>query len=550
MSIHTMPQRARAGHPQDRRGRFASFAGFANFANFANNPPSAAAIVDAVPARYAQYSKGRAPTIAEIQTAVGLVLDRAYTVAWFLRGASARGNLQWIAVSAEDDFPHRPVNVPATKYPQFDAYLAVLPTISATKAIVLKTRYTIATATVPVPPPLMFGSANPPVPVPRVLPPLINPALPPTGGIILYIHGSDSRLEEAELVMPPLVGTPAAPTGFSVISVDLPGSGYVTPIDPDEVGALTPDFPAIGNPGFIYDVVLMPFLERFIIEFLNAGSAELGQTGMVQGRLVAVMGGSLGGNMALRLGRHPSLFPNVIAYSAGSVWDSFFGVLISLNARICDVPYQAQKIGPQGGSLAAALGPAGIESFVEPNARAQFFNQAFDQQLLPVVNPHTQPDQWYRDGWPCKSDFINGARLDRWETYNPAARRWHWRISLEELIFSWVRPFGGPSPAGLAGAYVGTPAYQEIKSRLLLGAGKADNYEGASIFSNTTNLANQMVGNNGDTFFFDQTGHSIHAERPVALANKILAFLPAPAVAAPSVVVGLASVTRYGPGRR
>src|SRR5258708_16457877 len=34
-----------------------------------------------------------------------------------------------------------------------------------------------------------------------------------------------------------------------------------------------------------------------------------------------------------------------------------------------------------------------------------------------------------------------------------------------------------------------------------------------------------MIGNDGDTFFLDRTGHSIHAERPGTLASKVLAFL-------------------------
>src|SRR5258708_20058219 len=109
--------------------------------------------------------------------------------------------------------------------------------------------------------------------------------------------------------------------------------------------------------------------------------------------------------------------------------------------------------------------------------------------------------------------------------YNAAARRWHWRISLEELIFSWVEPFAGPTQPQVPGSYVGAPACQEVKSRLLLGAGAADNYVFANIFTSTQTLAGLMVGNDGDTFFLDRTGHSIHAERPGTLAAKVLAFL-------------------------
>ena len=50
--------------------------------------------------------------------AMARALDRTYAVAWSLRGPVAhrvaqRPALGWIAVSGEDDKPHRPVNVPA-----------------------------------------------------------------------------------------------------------------------------------------------------------------------------------------------------------------------------------------------------------------------------------------------------------------------------------------------------------------------------------------------------------------------------------------------------
>src|SRR5258708_12554894 len=112
--------------------------------------------------------------------------------------------------------------------------------------------------------------------------------------------------------------------------------------------------------------------------------------------------------------------------------------------------------------------------------------------------------------------------------YNAAARRWHWRISLEELIFSWVEPFAGPTQPQVPGSYVGAPACQEVKSRLLLGAGAADNYVFANIFTSTQTLARLTVGNDGVTFFLDSPAHAIHPHRPVTLAPQALAFLSPP----------------------
>jgi hypothetical protein len=55
-------------------------------------------------------------TSTEVAAAVSMALDRAYAVAWALRGPvhlrpALRARLGWIAVSGEDDKPHRPVNV-------------------------------------------------------------------------------------------------------------------------------------------------------------------------------------------------------------------------------------------------------------------------------------------------------------------------------------------------------------------------------------------------------------------------------------------------------
>lgn len=62
-----------------------------------------------------------APTNAEVTTAIDQALDRAYAVAWALRGPLAlrrtlRSALGWIAVSGEDDKPHRQTNVPPPPY--------------------------------------------------------------------------------------------------------------------------------------------------------------------------------------------------------------------------------------------------------------------------------------------------------------------------------------------------------------------------------------------------------------------------------------------------
>src|SRR3954470_21652368 len=65
-----------------------------------------------------------APT-AQATRAIDTALDRAFASAWALRGplavrGPARRALGWLAVSAEDDMPHRPTNVPAPGFEQHE----------------------------------------------------------------------------------------------------------------------------------------------------------------------------------------------------------------------------------------------------------------------------------------------------------------------------------------------------------------------------------------------------------------------------------------------
>jgi hypothetical protein len=69
---------------------------------------------------------GQPPAEDRLEAAVSKALSRAYEVAWALRDTDPRVRqrrrqaLGWIAVSGEDDPPHRPVNTPSAPYPQYD----------------------------------------------------------------------------------------------------------------------------------------------------------------------------------------------------------------------------------------------------------------------------------------------------------------------------------------------------------------------------------------------------------------------------------------------
>jgi len=466
--------------------------GRAAFNDFCFIQPQDSPIQSAVHAFYANDPRVDSNLIFE---GVKAVLDRAYRVVWFLRGRAARGDLGWIAVSGEDDIPHRPVNVVGSKFPQCDLLFTV-PTVPPTAhEVVVSSRFVIATANEPVDPPIL--------PAQRICPPNLEPVLPENDRIILFIHGSDSRLEEAEALIPHLVRTPdGRPTGFSVVSMDLPGSGYVNPIDHLEVAPFDPGKPVSTILWLRSHLALMPFLEQFIVRFISALSSRLGQPGIVEGRLAAVIGGSLGGNLGLRLAQrsYPGI-RNVVAYSPGSVWNAANDMLMERGAEI-------------------AIGSVTAPEF--PETRAAFIKSVFEGGLP----SRPQADQWYRDGWPCKPGYISDARLQRQETYTWQSRRWHWRISLEELGWTWRDP----------------DVVKQFRQPILLGAGSDDNYWPASIYTNTHDLAGEMVTPTwGDTFFFKDTGHSIHAERPAALAAKLFAFLDGPSTVKVPDVKGVAA---------
>jgi pimeloyl-ACP methyl ester carboxylesterase len=447
-------------------------------------------------------------TPALISNATSEVLDRAYQVTWFLRAQTDRGELGWIAVSGEDDLPHRPVNVPRTAFPQHDQYFTVP---SELGEVPVQTRFAIATAAAPpAPPPLPPAGERSPPPV------LEEPKLPDGDRIILFINGSDSRLEEANDLIPKLVRLPnGRPSGFSVISLDLPGSGYASLIDHTDVGPWNPTIyrPTVGFPKGVglptsVSISVLPFMESFIIRFVAALSTRLfGSEDVIGPRIAAVVGGSLGGNLVLRLARRSAPWlGNVVAWDPGSAWRSLLRPA-SLTAGFTD-----QRVMRQLSMLSAGISYAIPEANARETAgsRDSFFAGVFDQGIPPSFK--SQPEQWYRDDWPAKQQYITMARLDRRETYTSQFRRWHWRVSLEEVMWTWR-----------------DPAEQDFKSRILLGAGRDDDISPAFFFTNTAQLAAELEDTDGDTFFFDHTGHSVHTERPEALAHKIMAFLGRPA---------------------
>jgi pimeloyl-ACP methyl ester carboxylesterase len=114
-----------------------------------------------------------------------------------------------------------------------------------------------------------------------------GPALPARRDrVVVLIPGHTSRIEEYDGLVPTLS------RAHRVLVLDFPGSGYAE--KPDREYTLQ-----------FYEDVLVAFLDQ-----LGIGQCVLA-------------GGSLGGNLVLRLGhRFPERFPRLVAWAPGSAWEA------------------------------------------------------------------------------------------------------------------------------------------------------------------------------------------------------------------------------------
>lgn len=438
-------------------------------------------------------------TQAQAAQAVNKSLDRAFRTAWAIRGplterTATRADLGWIAVSGEDDMPHRPTNVPGPPFEQYEISVTV-PKTESYLALTLRTRFVIASPLDPAPPQTPHTL--------RELPPDLEPQVPEGNSVILFLHGHVSGAEEALTIIPHIhMAGLAQGVNFSIISVDLPNSGYSESFDHEKIATsrattwpsgATTDGEPIRTP-------VLDFIEDFVIAFVDA----LDQMTPIKDRFSGVFGGSLGGNLGLRLGRRgpmPAwLDKAIVSWNAASVWDPMVRDHIKSQAPgKCMNNWEASEL---------------------DDSRSDYFYEVYDKVVLPVFVPYTQPQLWYRDGWePCKALHITGSRLARREVYSENLRKWHWRVAGEQLIYSHVDRvdhWDNTSPW----------RYElNVVKHLLIGSA-GDNFTGSNIYDATRNLAKLMTATPGRSLLLLNTGHSVHFERPHYLAKKIVDFLP------------------------
>src|SRR5262249_10868760 len=109
------------------------------------------------------------------------------------------------------------------------------------------------------------------------------------------------------------------------------------------------------------------------------------------------------------------------------------------------------------------------------------------------------------------------SRRERRELYNRVYRQWHYRMDREQLLYSYNDPDEGALK----------PRYRPFRSRLLLAAGALDTNSPAPQTSGRARALSRglrSTATRGRSFFVEQTGHSIHDERPELLAAQIDAF--------------------------
>lgn len=431
-----------------------------------------------------------------------LALDRAYRVAWALQGYGDRTSLGYICVCAEIDMPHRPVNIPGpslngNRLPQFNLAVTVQHTRNNPSPIEVNTRFIVAgndqtlDSTIDVRAEVAA----------RRLPPEPAPQFPSGKGIILGIHGHSSRAEEMLGVAADLVQD-----GYMVVTMDLPSNGYASMIDTARIGPIprTDDVEAMATTG---PFSALEFIEQFIVDFIL--TLDQNTSVAITQQIRGVIGGSLGGNMGLRLAQRNNIeFPwlyNIVAWSPASTWGSSWG-----RARHVDPPDGFYDFG-KFESVRVSRDRSREEEVDE--TRNAHFSRVFGQYQ--PIEPE-QGGRWYRADWaPWNKKLVQGAFFETEERYNELLRKWHWRVAHEQLVFMH---FEANTPGG-------HPRYKNIQSRVLLGAGEKDNVRPEKLWENTRKMATNMINTPGTTLWLTQTGHSIHVERPKKLANAITKFL-------------------------
>lgn len=383
--------------------------------------------------------------------------------------ASLRAKLGWIAVSGEDDLPLRPVNVSVTNFPQRDVTLRVW-------GLDVPLRYVLA------------GTPT------------------ATSKNVLLLHGHSSRLEEVEALMTGLVSQ-----GYVVLALDLPSNGYSGQLDHTHVlFAEQPQrvlpLPYAKEPQRTdkhSSLYTLRFLLAVIDRFVQHVFAREG----LPARIDLVAGGSLGGNLGLLL-------------AASAPWDrpdrhAWVDPRFSWMKRVAS--WSPACLWNQPNIAAGTPHGRSFETETE-DRRRDHLNRWMNVDHIAVVVIR-QAEQWYRKGWPDKRRALAESWLARHETYSSRFRRWHWIVAHEQVKFSHQDPVLHSD-----GSESAVPGYGLVGGEVLLMAGSGDDFSNTNIASRVAELGPKMPAR-GHAMLWQDTGHSIHDERPHELTSVLDKFV-------------------------
>jgi len=292
-----------------------------------------------------------------------------------------------------------------------------------------------------------------------------------------------------------------------VLSLDLPNSAYGSTFDLAEVTGASYDYTRLD---------VLNTVVQYVIAFIEKLDTEVGN---VKDRIVAVMGGSLGGNTSLLLTDlyDPTARPylrTIVSWSVTATAPARYARLVPAAwvAAVSGLTKEAFSPEPPGDHTTES---AYIETmYTVPLGKGALF------AVLPIP---PQPVMWFRGGYEkgdgldwqkCKDASVARSRFDRYEIYTPAIRHWITALDLEQIAFSFQdRPPMTPRP----------------DARLMLVAGDNDNYFPNAIYNSTIAVARLIRDTaHGKAEFWLDTGHSIHSERPHLFVKEILYFLDHP----------------------
>jgi pimeloyl-ACP methyl ester carboxylesterase len=275
------------------------------------------------------------------------------------------------------------------------------------------------------------------------------------GPTVLYLHGHGSRIEEGDALFDELV-----PLGLRVVSLDLPPFGYS-----DKIPA----------PGGTYSISLLLSIVRAFMEARQIRGA-------------AVVGGSLGGNLALRLAhQHPGWVSKVVAWAPACAWEPELWLQSALEPWV------------------AALRARGWDGFVDSVNRIK--DKWYSTGHFRDEDEHTDVE-WSADDRQRAMDEILPERQEVWSPEYQAA---YWDIATEQLKDSLF------------------PIAPCISLPALILAPQLDNGPPEFLYDGTKKLDGHMrdAFPTRPTEWFREirTGHSVHKEAPRKLARMIHQFV-------------------------